>query len=223
MRAELERDPERLRMFQEMDELLHASEISTSTAMSIARTLWAGPGRPKPRVSVDALALSTSFRSASTQMLAKCAIHAGLIGWTYRDFSIEEVRTYTDSAHDAARAYLRCAAGGPERGYGEAGLEIGRAFARLPETAEAGRSAVFFRNASSETTAALPVPPDWRRSFRRPLRRALVLDGSAGAGPASGGDSAVSGGGSNLQPEARMRSHETGDGAEGDESFSGSP
>jgi hypothetical protein len=116
-----------------MDELLHASEISTSTAMSIARTLWAGVLEGQNQgLGPDALAtLNGAFEALYPQMLAEMREYMlASSAWTYRNFSIEEVRTYTDFLRtDAARATYAALQAGLSDAMEKRGLEIGRAFA----------------------------------------------------------------------------------------------
>jgi hypothetical protein len=133
LRAELERDPERLRIFQNIDELLHTSEISTTMAVSIARTLWTSILEGQTQgLAPDALtSLDQAVEAIYPQMLAHTREYIlASSAWTYRDLSLEEVRAYADFLQtDEARAAYAALQSGLGDAMEKRGREIGRAFA----------------------------------------------------------------------------------------------
>jgi hypothetical protein len=135
LRAELEREPERLRIFQSIDDLLHTSEISTTTAVSIARTLWTSILESQSQgLAPEALAaLDQAVEAIYPQMLADTREYIiASSAWTYRNLSLEEIRTYADFLQtDEARAAYAALQAGLGEAMEKRGREIGRAFADL--------------------------------------------------------------------------------------------
>lgn len=106
--AELEADPERLEFARAFEKELRAAELSATIAVSVARSIVIGAAQSDSRLAnSDALAAVegqlTAMRGRIVEDMRESLV--ATLGWSYRDFTDEELATYADFLKsDASRA-----------------------------------------------------------------------------------------------------------------------
>ncbi|MGH6925318.1 MAG: hypothetical protein ACRED5_16435 [Propylenella sp.] len=107
LRAVLEGDPERLALAKALDEDLLASELSATTAVSIAQAMMVGAAQSAPVRDPNRLAeMERQLAAAHGQIVGEMReLLLASFAWIYRDFTNEDLGVYAEfTRSDAARA-----------------------------------------------------------------------------------------------------------------------
>jgi hypothetical protein len=107
LRAALDSDPERLALAKALDEALLASELSATTAVSVAQAVLVGAAESAPVQDPGALAdMERQLASMHGQIVEEIReLLLASFAWVYRDFTNEDLGTYVDFVlSGAARA-----------------------------------------------------------------------------------------------------------------------
>jgi hypothetical protein len=135
LRAEIEKDPQRLALFREIDAALFASELSATTAVSIGQAMAVGmaEGQPGGADPGALAALKDRMALAHDQIVAEMRDRLlTTFAFTYRGLSDSELEDYADFLEtEAAKATNAALFEAVHTILSERGEEIGEAFGAL--------------------------------------------------------------------------------------------